>query len=103
MKSPRFLERDKSRKVMEITKVRRKSSYPMGTIKCIRVRKTDRIHSWSGISGHVDDRCERLIRCMRRDIINRRGKLRYQGGMLRYRSGRLLRKKVRERIDRGNR
>ena len=65
---------------MEVTKVRRKSSYSMGTTKCMRVRRTGKIHNWSSISRHVDDRCGRLIRCMRRDIRNRRGKLRYQGG-----------------------
>ena len=51
---------------MEVTKMRRKSSYSMGTSKCMRVRRTYRIHSWSSISGHVDDRCGRLIRCKRR-------------------------------------
>ena len=35
MKSLRFLERGKSRKAMKVTKVRRKSSYPMGTTKCM--------------------------------------------------------------------
>ena len=64
MKIRRFLERGKSRKVMKFTKVRRKSSYPMGTAKCMRVRRTSRIHSWGSISGHVDDRCGKLIRCM---------------------------------------
>ena len=103
MKSLRFLERSKRRKAMEVTKVRRKSRYPMGRAKCMRVRRTGSIHGRSSISGHVNNRCGRLIRCMRRDIINRRGKLRYQGGMLRYRNGILLRKNVRERIDRGNR
>ena len=78
MNSLRFLERGKSRKEMEATKVRRKSSYPMGMAKCMRVRRT-RIHNWSRISKHVDDQCERLIRSMRRYIRNRRGKLRYQG------------------------
>ena len=94
MKSLRFLERGKSRKEMKGTKVRRKSSYPMGTTKCMRVRRTSRIR-WGRISGHVDDRCGKLIRCMRRNISNRRGRLRQRGG-------RLLRKKVRERIERGN-
>ena len=64
---------------MEVTKVKRKSSYPMGTAKCMRVRRTGRIHSWSSISGHFDDRCGRLIKCMRRYIRNRRGEIRYQG------------------------
>ena len=95
MKILRFLERGESRKAMKVTKVRRKSSYPMGTTKCMRVRRTSRIHSWGSISGHADDRCGKLIRCMRRNIRNRRGRLRHRGG-------RLLRKKVRERIDRGN-
>ena len=95
MKSLRFLERGESRKAMKVTKVRRKSSYPMGTTKCMRVRRTRRIHSWGNISGHADDRCEKLIKCMRRNISNRRGGLRQRGG-------RLLSKKVKERIDRGN-
>ena len=56
MKSRRFLERGKSRKAMKVMKVRRKSSYPMGTAKCIRVRRTSGIYSWGKISGHVDDR-----------------------------------------------
>ena len=96
MKSLKFLEKGKNRKAMKVTKVRMKSSYPMGTAKCMRVRRTDRIHSWGSINGHVDDRCGRLIRCMRRNISNRRGRLRQRGE-------RLLKKKVRERIDRGNR
>ena len=95
MKSLRFLERGKSRKAMKVTKVRRKSSYPMGTTKCMRVRKTSRIHSWGSINRHVDDRYGKLIKCMRRNISNRRGRLRQRGG-------RLLKKKVRERIDRRN-
>ena len=95
MKSLRFLERCESRKAMKVTKVRRKSSYPMGPTKCMRVRMTSRIQSWGSISGHADDRCGKLIRCMRTNIINRRGRLRRRGG-------RLLGKKVRERIDRGN-
>ena len=65
---------------MEVTKVRSKSSYSMGTTKCMRVRRTGRIHTWSSISGHFDDRCGRLIKCMRRYIINRRGEIIYQGG-----------------------
>ena len=72
-----------------------KSSYLMGTAKCMRVRRTSRIHSWGSISGHIDDWCGKLVRCMRRNISNRRGRLRQRGG-------RLLRKKVKERIDRGN-
>ena len=76
MKSMRFLERGKSRKAMEVMKVRRKSSYPMGTTKCLGVKRTSRIHSWGSISGHVDDRCGKLIKCMRRSIRNRRGRLR---------------------------
>ena len=95
MKSMRFLERGKSRKAMKVTKMRRKSSYPMGSTKCMRVRRTSRIHSWGSISGHVDDQCRKLIRCMRRNINNRRERLRQRGE-------RLLRKKVRKRIDRGN-
>ena len=95
MKSLRFLERGESRKAKKVTKVRRKSNYLMGTTKCMRVRRTSRIHSWGSISGHADDRCGKLIRCMRRNISNRRGRLRQRGG-------RLLKKKVRERIDRGN-
>ena len=95
MKSLRFLERGKSRKAMKVTKVRRKSSYPMGTKKCMSVRRTSRIHSWGIINEHVNDRCGKLIRCMRRNIGDRRGRLRQRGG-------RLLRKKVRERIDRRN-
>ena len=43
MKSLRFLERGKSIKVMKVSKVRRKSSYPMGMTKCMRVRRTSRI------------------------------------------------------------
>ena len=95
MKIHRFLERGKSRKAMKGTKVRRKSSYPMGTTKCMKVRRTSKIHSWGKISGHVDDRCRKLIKCMRRNISNRRGRLRQRGG-------RLLKKKVKEMIDRGN-
>ena len=102
-KSLRFLERGKSRKAMEVMKVRRKSSYPMGTTKCMGVRRTGRIQSLGSINGHVDDRCEKLIRCMRRNIRNKRGRLRDQVGVLKHRSGRLLKKKVKERIDRGNR
>ena len=60
---------------MEVTKVRRKSSYPMGRTKCMRVRRTSKIHSWGSINGHIDDRCGKLIKCMRRNIINRRGRL----------------------------
>ena len=82
MKSLRFLERGKSRKAMKVMKVRRKSSYPMGTTKCMRVRRTNKIHSWGRISGHVDDWCGKLIRCMRRSISNRRGRLRQRGGRL---------------------
>ena len=103
MKSLRFLEGGKSIKAMKVTKVRRKSSYPMGKAKCMGVERTGRIHSWDSISRHVDDRFEKLIRCMRRNIRNRRGKLRDQVGVLRHRCGRLLRKKVKERIDRENR
>ena len=107
MKSLRFLERGKSIKEMKVTKVRRKSSYPMGTTKCMRVRRTGRIHSWGSISGHVDDRCGKLIRCMRRNIRNRRARLRDQEGgggvLLRHRSGRYLKKKVRKMMDRENR
>ena len=55
MKSLRFLERGESRKAMKVTKVRKKSSYPMGTAKCMRVRRTSSIHSWGSISGYVDD------------------------------------------------
>ena len=55
MKSLRFLERGKSKKAKKVTKVRRKSSYPMGTAKCMRVRRNSMIHSWARISGHVDD------------------------------------------------
>ena len=88
MKSLRFLERGKSRKAMKVTEVRRKSSYPMGMTKCMRVRRTSRIHSWGSISGHIDDRCGKLIRGMRRNISNRRGRLRQ-------RRGRLLRKRLR--------
>ena len=95
MKSLRFLERGESKKAMKVTKVRKKSSYPMGTTKCMRVKRTNRIHNWGSISGHADDRCGKLIRCMRRNIGNRRRRLKQRGG-------RLLRKKVRERIDRGN-
>ena len=102
MKSLRFLERGKSRKAMEVRKVRRKSSYSMGTVKCMGVRRTGRIHSWGSISGHIDDQCGKLIRCIR-NIKNRRGRLRDQRGVLRHRSGRLLRKTLRERINRGNR
>ena len=65
---------------MEVTKVRRKSSYLMGTAKCMGVRRTGRIHNWGSISGHVDDQCGKLIRCMRRNIRNRRERLRDQGG-----------------------
>ena len=65
---------------MEATKVRRKSSYSMGTTKCMGVKKTGRIHSWGSISGNIDDRCGKLIKCMRRNIRNRRGRLRDQGG-----------------------
>ena len=50
---------------MKVTKVRRKSSYPMGTTKCMRVRRTSGIHIWGRIGGHVDDQCGKLIRCMR--------------------------------------
>ena len=60
---------------MEVTKVRRKSSYPMGTTKYMGVRRTGRTHGWGSFSGHVDDRCGKLIRCMRRNIINSRGRL----------------------------
>ena len=80
MKCLRFLERGKSRKELKVTEVRRKSSYPMGTAKCMGVIMTGRIHNWGSISGHVDDRCKKLIRCMRRNIINRRGRLRDQVG-----------------------
>ena len=52
----------------------------MGTAKCMRVRRTGRIHNRGSISGHVDDRCGKLIKCMRRDIRNRRGRLKDQGG-----------------------
>ena len=45
---------------------------------------------------YVNDRCGKLIICMRRNISNRRGRLRQRGG-------RLLMKKVKEKIDRGNR
>ena len=83
MKSLRFLERGESRKAMKVTKVRRKSSYLIGTKKCMRVRRTRRIHSWGSISGHADDRCGKLIRCMRRNINNRRGRLKQRGGRLR--------------------
>ena len=65
---------------MEVMKVRRKSSYPMGTVKCMEVRRIGRIHSWGSISGHVDDQCGKLIRCMRRNIVNRRGRLKDQWG-----------------------
>ena len=51
MKSLRFLERGKSRKAMKVTKVIRKSSYPMGTTKCKRVRRTSRIHCHAPIPG----------------------------------------------------
>ena len=95
MKSLRFLKRGKSRKAMKVTKVRRKSSYLMGMAKCMRVRRNSRIYSWGSINGHVDDRCGKLIRCMRRNISNRRGRLRQRGESL-------LRKKVKEKIDRGN-
>ena len=67
---------------MEVKKVRKKSSYPMGTTKCMGVTKTDKIHSWGSISGHIDDQCGKLIKCLRRNIRNRRGRLRDQGGML---------------------
>ena len=66
----------------------------MGTAKFMKVIRTNRIHSWGSISGHVDDRCGKLIECMRRNIGNRRGRLRPVG--------RLLKKKVKERIDRGD-
>ena len=75
----------------------------MGTEKCIGVKRTGRIHTWGSISGHVNDRYRKLIRCMRRNIRNMRGRLRDQEGVLRHRSGRLLKEKVRDRIDRGNR
>ena len=65
---------------MKVMKVRRKSSYQMGTAKCTGARRTNRIHSWGSISKHVDDQCGKLIRCMRRNIINMRGRLRDQGG-----------------------
>ena len=45
MKSLRFLERGESRKAMKVMKVRRKSSNSMGTAKCMRVKRTGRIHS----------------------------------------------------------
>ena len=51
MKSLKFLERGKSKKAMKVTKVRMKSSYPMGTAKCMRVKRTNRIHSWGSIVG----------------------------------------------------
>ena len=60
--------------------MRRKGSYLKGTTKCMGVRRTGRIDSWGSISGHVDDRCGKLIRLMRRNIINRKGRLRDQGG-----------------------
>ena len=41
----RFLERGKGKKLIKVTKVRRKSSYPMGTTKYMRVIRTSRIHS----------------------------------------------------------
>ena len=47
MKSLRFLEKGKSRKAMKVMKVKRKSSYPIGTTKCMRVRRTNKIHSWA--------------------------------------------------------
>ena len=65
---------------MEVTKMRKKSSYPMATTKCMRVRRIGRINNWSSISEHVDDRCGRLIICMRRDIRNRRGNSDTKGG-----------------------
>ena len=37
---------------MKVTKVRRNGSYPMGITKCMRVRRTDRIHSWGSDSCH---------------------------------------------------
>ena len=61
MKSLRFLERGKSRKAMEVMKVRRKSSYSMGTAKCMGIRRTGIIHSWGSINGHVDDRSGKLV------------------------------------------
>ena len=64
---------------MEFTKVRRKSSCLMGTTKCMVVRRIDRIHSRGSISGHVNDRCGKLIRCMRKNIKNRRRRLKDQG------------------------
>ena len=64
---------------MEVMKVRRKSSCLMGMRKCMGVRRIDRIHSWGSISGHVNDRCTKLIRCMRKNIKNRRGRLKDQG------------------------
>ena len=64
---------------MEVTTMRRKSSYSMGTAKCMGVRRTSRIHSWGSINGHVDDRCGKLIRCIRRNIRNRRGDLETKG------------------------
>ena len=76
MKSLRFLERGENRKAMKVTKVRRRSSRPMGTTKCMRVKRTSIIHSWGSISGHADYRCGKLIRCMRRNISNRRRRLR---------------------------
>ena len=89
MKSLRFLERGKSRKAMKVMKVRRKSGYSIGMTKCMRVKRTNRIHSWGSISGHVDDRCRKLIGCMRMNISNRRGRLRQRSGrLLKKRSGR---------------
>ena len=67
---------------MKVMKVRRKSSCPMGTAKCMRVKRTSRIHNWGSINGHIDDRCGKLIRCMRGNISNRRGRLRQRGGRL---------------------
>ena len=80
MKSLRFLERGKRRKAMEVTKVKRKSSCPMGTTKCMGVKRTGMIHNRGSISGNVDDRCRKLIRCMRRNIRNRMGDLETKGG-----------------------
>ena len=80
MKSMRLLERGKRRKAMEVMKVRRNSSYPMGTAKCMGVRRTDRIHNWGNISGHVDDRCGKLMRCIIRNIRYRRGDSETKGG-----------------------
>ena len=80
MKSLRFLERGKRRKAMEVTKVKRKSSCPMGMTKCMGVKRTGMIQSWGSISGNVDDRCRKLIRCMRRNIRNMRGDSETKGG-----------------------